>query len=82
MTDHSILHSGGADLPFKAEARFVSDFFRTLFADLPKAFTAAVRAQQIYQELYLLDSAGLATLGIDRTGIGRYVVEHSGILEK
>ena len=74
--------SGVADLPFKEEARLINGFVRALFTDLPKAFRGAMRAQHIYQELYVLDSAGLAALGVERMNIGRYAVEHSGLLEK
>ena len=81
MTDHSILHPGVADLPFKEEARLVNGFVKALFTDLPKAFRGAIRAQHIYQELYVLDSAGLAALGVERMNIGRYAVEKSGLLE-
>lgn len=83
MTDHSILRPSIPDFPFKDEARFIGGVFTALFVKLPRTFARALRAQQIYDTLYTLDSPGLAALGIPgREGIGRYAIERSGLLER
>ncbi len=81
MTDHSILRPAAPDLPFQAEARILTAIFTAIFVELPRAFGAAVRAQQIAEELFLLDSPGLAALGLERETLGRFIVEQSGMTD-
>lgn len=82
MTDHSILRPSAPDLPFQEEARLLTSFLRAIFIDLPKAFRQGVTAQHIYDELYVLDSPGLAALGIERGNIGRAALERAGMVPK
>lgn len=80
MTDHSILRPATPDLPFQEEARLITRVVTALFVDLPRSFAGAIRAQQMYENLYLLDSPGLAALGLKREGLGRYVLEQTGLV--
>lgn len=79
MTDHSILRPAAADFPFRAEARLLTRILTALFVELPGTFAAAVRAQRIAENLFVLDSPGLAALGLNRETAGRYVIEKSGM---
>jgi hypothetical protein len=79
MTDHSILRPAAPDLPFQAEARILTAIFTAIFVELPCAFRAALRAQQMAEDLYVLDSPGLAALGLERETLGRFIVEQSGM---
>lgn len=80
MTDHSIPTTRTPELPFKKAASVVTDILRAVFVELPNAFASAMRARRIYDDLSLLDSAGLAALGIERHNVGRYVIERSGLI--
>jgi hypothetical protein len=80
MTDHSILSPAVPDFPFQKEARLLTAVATALFVKLPRSFAAAIRARQIYENLYMLDSPGLAALGITRDGISRFAIERSGML--
>lgn len=75
MTDHSILRPSLPDLPFRAEARLISNILASLFVRLPKAFAQALYAQRTYDNLYMMDSPGLAALGVKREEIARYTFE-------
>jgi hypothetical protein len=80
MTDHSILRPALPDLPFQQEARIFTAVLTMLFVTLPRDFANAMRARQIYQELYVLDSPGLAALGIEREAISRAALEQAGMV--
>ncbi len=80
MTDHSILRPAMPELPFQTEARLISRVLKAVFVSLPRTFANAIRARQMYENLYLLDSPGLAALGLKREGLGRYVLEQTGIV--
>lgn len=75
MTDHSILRPSLPDLPFRAEARLISNVLSGLFVRLPQAFTQALYAQRTYDTLNAMDNSGLATLGVKRDEIARYTFE-------
>jgi hypothetical protein len=82
MTDHSILRPALPELPFQAEARLITSVLKAIFIGLPRSLANAVRAQQMYENLYLLDSPGLAALGLKREEIGRYVIEQTGLVTR
>lgn len=80
MTDHSILRPAVPDLPFKEEARLVTRVLSAIFVEFPRSFAMATRAQSLYDDLYNLDSPGLAALGVKRDEIGRYVLARTGMI--
>jgi hypothetical protein len=80
MTDHSILRPSVPEFPFHKEARLLTSVVTAIFVELPRSFAAAVRARKIYEDLWVMDAPGLAALGINRDGISRFAIEHSGML--
>lgn len=82
MTDHSILFGGASDLPFRKEARAVTQVLNTLFVDLPNALSAAFEAKFLFDDLSALDDGSLAKLGIERDGIAHYALKHSGLVAR
>jgi len=80
MTDHSILRPAIADLPFEAEARFISNLLKAIFIELPASFRRALTARQIYNDLYMLDAPDLAALGLEHGTLGRYALEKAHVL--
>ncbi len=81
MTDHSILRPAIADLPFEAEARFISNVLKAVFVDLPASLRRALAAQKIYNDLYLLDAPGLTALGLEQGTLGRFALEQARVIE-
>jgi len=82
MTDHSILRPALPDFPFQKEARLLTAVATAIFVKLPRSFAAAMRARTIYEDLWVMDAPGLAALGINREGISRFAIEHSGMLPR
>jgi hypothetical protein len=80
MTDHSIIRPAIADLPFEAEARFLTNLLKAVFVDLPATFRRALAAQRIYNDLYLLDGPGLAALGLEHGTVGRFALEQARVI--
>ena len=80
MTDHSILSPALPDLPFQQEARIFTAVMTMLFVTLPRDFANAMRAREIYNELVILDSPGLASLGLTHDTISRHSLEQAGII--
>lgn len=81
MTDHSILRPAVADLPFEAEARFISNLLKAIFVDLPATFRRAMTAQRIYNDLYILDTPALTALGIEHGTLGRFALEKARVIQ-
>jgi hypothetical protein len=79
MTDHSILSPALPDLPFQQEARIFTAVMTMLFVTLPRDFANAMRARQIYDELVVLDSPGLAALGLAQDTISRHALDQAGV---
>lgn len=81
MTDHSILCRGERDLPFEREARLITRFVTFVGTTAPRAMGAAIRARNLYEDLYDLDDDRLSALGVERSGIAAYAAKRAGLLD-